>query len=222
MVVVSFPEFASLANLGNNWSFEVFLSSFSRQQGFISLLFGVIKDGWSVLGPDVVALLVECRWIVKPPEPLQQIFVFDLVGVKRNLDNFGVACTSVANHPISRLVDMTTHEPWLNFDHAILLLQDCFNAPVAASAERGHFCLHLSLLRSEHRWLRRKQRSHVGGRYLIYVILIIKIIDACTQRIDLNCFWERLFVEHSIQSPSNNAVDRANDEKCVPLLPIVN
>jgi len=91
MVLFGFPENTSCFDFCDYRFLEVLLRFLSGFDCKFPLLFRVIENRGPILRPDVVALLIQCRWIMESPEPCKQLVIGDLFRQESHLDHLGMA-----------------------------------------------------------------------------------------------------------------------------------
>ena len=95
----------------------------------------MVEDCRSVLGADIIALLVQCRRIMQLPEPCEYFLVFNLAGIEHNLNDLCMSCVAITDLLVSWIVDMAPYVARGDRYNSFHLVIDSLNAPEATGSE---------------------------------------------------------------------------------------
>lgn len=101
------------------------------------LLVIVIKDGGAILAAHIRALTVKRGWIVEVEKDVQQVFIGDPVGVKGQMDGFGMTGGIAANFAVGGVVRMPAGVAYFGINNTVLFAKACFYTPEATGGESG-------------------------------------------------------------------------------------
>lgn len=142
MVIFCGIKCRSFADLGDYTLIYALLFEFLHElQGFVFLLFAVVKHHRPVLGADIYALTVEGRRVVHGEEDVQEGIEADELRVEVYLHHFGVAGQSAADFTVSGVGDFATHVSAHGFFDPGKAVHDGFDAPEASAAECCELCV---------------------------------------------------------------------------------
>src|SRR3989338_7926427 len=97
------------------------------------------KDCRTILRSHIRALHIECGGVVGLPEDCEELFVGNLCGIKRHLDDFRVTRLIGADVLVGRVSHRPTHIPYLRIDDAQSRSESLLYSPEAAGSEGGDF-----------------------------------------------------------------------------------
>lgn len=96
------------------------------------LIVVVVEDHRSVLGPDIVPLLVEGGWIMSGEENFHQLLIGYDFRIKTDLKNFGITSVAPADFLVRGVRLLPAGIANGHVGHAAELLEKCLAAPKTA------------------------------------------------------------------------------------------
>ena len=104
-----------------------------------SLLFMMIENRGSILGPYICALAIQRRGVMDAEEHFQDRTEGEKAGIECDLNNFGVTGCPGADIQVGRIGDGSTSVPHFDIFNARQFIEDGVQAPEASAAECGDF-----------------------------------------------------------------------------------
>ena len=99
----------------------------------------MVVNSRPVLGAEVIALSIQCGWIVGLPKDVQYFIISDLIGIKVDLAYFCMACFPGSNILVCGVFSMSTSISLYYVCDAFNPFVNSFDAPEATATKRGYF-----------------------------------------------------------------------------------
>jgi len=109
----------------------------------------MIKNNRTILRTKVGSLTIASRWIMVPPENVEQLIVGNFCGIERHLDDFRMTRFVAAHILIGWIFGCA---PGITDDrilHSLGLPEDRFHAPETARSESRFFRAHIATMKRE-------------------------------------------------------------------------